>query len=103
MLQLAKKVKVIGDQGSIESIGRLMTPVVIEIKTKDDKKYSERVDVISGSLEKPASMEVVAEKFRKCAAFSAKPLPKGNIEEIIRLVKDLEAVPDTSTITRLTV
>ena len=48
-------------------------------------------------------MEAVAEKFRKCAAFSAKPLPKGNIEEIIRLVKDLEAVPDTSTITRLTV
>jgi 2-methylcitrate dehydratase PrpD len=103
VLQLAKKVKVIGGQGSIESIGRLMTPVVIEIKTKDEKIYSGRVDFISGSLEKPASMEAGAEKFRKCAAFSAKPLPKGNIEEIIRLVKDLEAVPDISTITRLTV
>jgi len=100
VLQLAKKVKVIGDQGSI---GRLMPPVVIEIKTKDEKIYSERVDVISGSPEKPASMEAVAEKFRECAAFSAKPLPKGNIEEIIRLVKDLEAVPDVSTITGLTV
>ena len=103
VLQLAKKVKVIGDQGSIESIGRRMTPVVIEIKTKDEKIYSERVEVISGSPEKPASMEAVAEKFRKCAAFSAKPLPKGNIEEIIRLVKDLEAVPDVRSITGLTV
>ena len=103
VLQLAKKVKVIGDQGSIESVGRKMTPVVIEIKTKDDKIYSQRVEVISGSPEKPANMEAVAEKFRKCAAFSARPLPKENIEEIIRVVKDLEAVPDVSSITGLTV
>ena len=103
VLQLANKVKVIGDQGSVASAGRRMTPVVIEIRTKDGKQYSQRLDVISGSPEKPASMEQIVEKFRKCAVFSAKPIPAETIEELIRSVTNLEAVTDVSRITRLTV
>ena len=101
VLQLAKKVRVIGDQGTVEAVGRPMTPVVIDIKTKDGKVYSQRVEVISGSPGKPASMEVVADKFRKCCAFSAKPILKENIEEIISAVKNLETAPDVGSIVRM--
>ena len=103
VLKLAKKVKVIGDQGSVAAVGRRMTPVVIEIRTKSNKVYAKRLDIVSGSPEKPASMEQVIEKFRKCVAFSAKPMPAENIEELIGRVTDLEAVTDVSSITGLTV
>ena len=101
VLQMTRKVRVIGDQGSIKSIGRRLTPVVIDIKTKDNKVYSQRVEVTSGSPGNPASMEDVAEKFRKCCVFSAKPIPKEKIEEIIRVVYNLETVPDAGSLIRL--
>ncbi|MDO8569161.1 MAG: MmgE/PrpD family protein [Dehalococcoidales bacterium] len=101
VMELANKVKVVGDQGSIASVGRALTPCIIELKTRDNKVYSQRVAVTSGSPGKPASMADIAEKFRKCCAFSAKPMPKGKIEEIIRLVNNLEQVPDIANLVKL--
>ena len=101
VLEMAGKVRVIGDQGSVESVGRSITPVVIEIKTKGNKVYSQRVEVISGGPGKPASMEDIAEKTRKCAAFSAKPISKKKVEELIRVVSDLETVSDASSLVNL--
>ena len=59
------------------------------------------MEVTSGSPGNPASMEDVAEKFRKCCVFSAKPIPKEKIEEIIRVVSNLETVPDAGSLIRL--
>jgi len=100
VLQLTKKVKVVVDQ---EPIAKGLTPCVVDVKTKDGKVYSEHVEILRGDPRKPVSMEEVAQKFRRCAAFSAKPIPKENIEEIIRTVSNLESVADVSSIVSLVV
>ena len=100
VLQLANKVRVVVDQ---EPIAKGLTPCVVDIKTKDGKVYSERIEILRGDPRKPVSMEEVAQKFRRCAAFSAKPLSKENIEAIIRTVSNLESVADVSSIVSLVV
>lgn len=96
--QLAKKVKVVVDQ---EPIAKGLTPCVVDIRTKDGKLYSERVEILRGDPRKPVSLEEVAQKFSKCAAFSVKPMPKENVEEIIRVIGNLETVPDVSRIVKM--
>lgn len=98
VLKLAKKVKVIPDQ---EPIGRGVVPCVVDVKTKDRKVYSERVEILKGNPRKPVSLEGVAQKFRKCAAFSVKPISEENIEEIIRDVSNLETIRNVSEIARI--
>jgi len=96
-----------------EPIAKGLTPCVVDIRTKDGKVYSERVEILRGDPRKPVSIEEVAQKFRKCAAFSvaqkfrkcaafsARPVSKENIEEIIRTVSNLEAVSDVSELVRI--
>jgi len=98
VLQLARKVKVVVDQAPI---AKGLTPCVVDIRTKDGKVYSERVEIMRGDPGKPVSIEEVAQKFRKCAAFSAEPVAKENIEEIVRTVSNLEAVSDVSELVRI--
>jgi len=100
VLQLAQKVRVVVDQ---EPIGKGLTPSVVDIKTKDGKVYSERVEILRGDPRKPVSVEEIAQKFRRCAAFSARPISKENIEEMIRTVSNLEAVAEVSSIVSLAV
>jgi len=98
VLQLAKKVKVVVDQ---ESIAKGLTPCVVDIRTKDGKVYSERVEILRGDPRRPVSIEEVAQKFRRCAAFSAKPIPGKNVEEMIRMVSDLETISDVGELVRM--
>jgi len=100
VLQLAKKVRVVVDQ---EPIAKGLTPCVVDIRTKDGKVYSERVEILRGDPRKPVSVEEVAQKFRRCAAFSARPISKENIEGMIRIVSNLEAVAEVSSIVSLAV
>lgn len=95
VIDLAMKVKVVVDQ---ESIAKGLTPCVVEIKTRDNKVYSHRVEILRGDPRKPASMEDIAQKFRKCTAFSALPISEGKAGEIIGEVSNLEAAPDISKI-----
>jgi len=100
VLELTKKVRVVVDQ---KPIAKGLTPCVVDISTKDGKVYSERVEILRGDPRKPVSVEEVAQKLRRCAAFSAKPISKENIEEMIRLVSNLEAVAEVSSIVSLAV
>lgn len=98
VLQLAKRVRVIADQ---KPIGKGLVPCVVEIITKDENLYSQRIEVVRGNPMNPVSITEVAEKFRTCAAFSAKPISKENLEQTIELVDKLENVQDISSITML--
>jgi 2-methylcitrate dehydratase PrpD len=80
---------------------RGVTPAVVEIKTKDGKSYSKRVDNPYGSPENPMSMDAICEKFRDCASHAVKPLEKDHVEKIIELVSQLETLSDVSQIVRL--
>jgi len=98
VLQLAKKVSVIVDQ---EPIAKGLTPCVVDIRTKDGKVYSQRVEILRGDPRKPLRMEEIGEKFRKCAAFSAKPRSQENIEQTIKVVSQLESVENINKIISL--
>ncbi|MFC1871536.1 MmgE/PrpD family protein [Chloroflexota bacterium] len=76
-------------------------PVLVEIKTTSGKVGPVRAEHPKGSPENPLTLDECVDKFRKCLEFSVKPLPRENTEEVIDLVKGLEAVKDISTIVRL--
>jgi 2-methylcitrate dehydratase PrpD len=87
-----------------ESLNRMgVSPAIVEIKTKDGKVYSQRVDTPYGSPENPMSMDAMAAKLRDCASHAAKPLSQKNVEKLIQLVSQLEAVSDVEEVVRLLV
>lgn len=87
-----------------ESLNRMgVSPTIVEIKTKDGKVYSKCVDTPYGSPENPMSMDAMAAKLRDCASYAAKPLSQKNVEKLIQLVSQLEAVSDVEEVVRLLV
>ncbi|MFC1820203.1 hypothetical protein ACFLZG_03840, partial [Thermodesulfobacteriota bacterium] len=75
--------------------------LVVEIKTKDGKGYSNGVDVPYGNAGKPITGEDLMAKFRDCVSYSAKPLSGDHVEGIIEMVGELEEVEDVSQIIRM--
>ncbi|MBI2830648.1 MAG: MmgE/PrpD family protein [Chloroflexi bacterium] len=94
VFDLSQKVKVIPDQGAVADVGRTKTPVIVEIKTRDGKVYSQRVDVTSGNPGVRSGWDDVEKKFRKCCTFSATPIADEKVEEIIQVISKLETLPD---------
>jgi 2-methylcitrate dehydratase PrpD len=80
---------------------RGVTPVIVEIKTKNGKVYSKRVDYPYGSPENPMDMDAIAEKFRDCASNAIKPVKKDKMEKLIQLIYNLETVRDVKQVIRL--
>jgi 2-methylcitrate dehydratase PrpD len=96
VLTLAEKVRPRVDEG-IEKINfREITPSRVEIKTQEGATYSRRVDIPKGHPQNPMTEEEMAAKFKECAHHAAKPLPERNLNEIIRMVYNLENLPDLS-------
>ncbi len=79
--------------------GYTLWTTFLDIKLKDGRTLSARVDVAKGSATLPMSEEEVARKFRECAEFAK--LPSGQAEKIIDLVLHLEKVKDIRELTRL--
>ena len=73
----------------------------MEIKTKDGKAYSKRVDIPYGHNKKPLAWKDLVRKFRDCVSHSAKPVPEENVESVIDLVAKLEDVDDVGRIIQL--
>ncbi len=99
VLEIVRKVKPMINPECKSAVGR--PAVVMEIKTKDGKTYSKREDYVFGNPRNPMSVEEQHEKFRYCAGYAAKPLPKRNIEEAIELVSKLEDADDVSRVVKL--
>ena len=103
VLRLAQKVRPEFD-AQLAPAGRGWTgipPAVVEIRTTQGKQYSKRIDVALGYGTNPMTREQHIEKFRDCAAYSAKRLPEADIERVIQMVERLEAVEDAGEIVRL--
>lgn len=73
----------------------------VEIRTKDGKLYSKRTDFPYGHPKRPMSWEDIANKFRDCLSYAAKPVPKGDMEKVIDMVSKLEDAEDVSQVVRL--
>ncbi len=83
------------------NVQRGTPPAVVEIKTKDGKKYTTRTDYVFGHYLNPMPWEAIIEKFRDCVSYSAIPLPGKNIAQVIEMAQNLEQVSDVGAIMRL--
>ena len=100
LLRLAQRVIPKYDP-QLKSDSKTMLPAVVEIKTKDSRVYSKRVDLVYGHPHNPMSWEDLIQKFRDCASYSAKPIPKENIDQVIEKIIRLEDVLDMKEIVSL--
>ena len=73
-------------------------PAIVEVKMKDNKVYTKRVDVAKGHPDKPMSLEELTDKFRECAKFAQKPLSDEKINNLIETFLHLESVGDVGPI-----
>ena len=99
VLPIADKVKGVAEP-QLEKVEDAM-PSTVEIKTKGGGAYTKRVDYVKGHPRNPMNWEEVAAKFRDCVRSAVKPLPQGNTEQVIELVRNLEEVEDVTRIVKL--
>jgi 2-methylcitrate dehydratase PrpD len=72
---------------------------LVDIELTDGRKISGRADFGRGSPANPMSFDEVAEKFLGCADFAS--FPRGQAQEIISRVRDLETLRSISDLTAL--
>jgi 2-methylcitrate dehydratase PrpD len=82
-----------------EAKGYTLLTTFLDIKMKNGRTHSARVDAAKGSATLPMTEEEVARKFRECAEFAS--WPKDKTEKIIDSVLHLEKVKDIRDLTRL--
>jgi 2-methylcitrate dehydratase PrpD len=88
-LKQAKKVNIRKD----DSLGCHPTSTgIVEIKTNNNKTFSRIIKHPYGHPLKPMSEKDIADKFRDCASYVAKPLTKKKIEQIIDTTINLDKV-----------
>jgi 2-methylcitrate dehydratase PrpD len=71
-----------------------LRPGIVEIKTKQGKVYTERVDYPYGHPHNPITTDDLIAKFKDCTSYSAKPLSEENLTRVIDMLLNLEKVKD---------
>jgi 2-methylcitrate dehydratase PrpD len=71
-----------------------LTPVEVEIVTKDGARLRAALDTVLGNPAKPLTREAHLAKFRSNAAAALKPLPAAAIEQLIDAADHLETIED---------
>lgn len=74
---------------------------LVKITLKDGKEYSTRVDYPKGAPENPMTWDDITQKFYGCAAYSAKPIPQRNLDQVCEMVRNLEDASDVSGVMKL--
>lgn len=99
VLQMTQKISCRLD----ESLTRrsAIEPGIVEIKTKDMRILSKRVDCAYGNPQNPMGWEAFADKLRDCASWMAKPIPRENLGKVVEMAKRLEELDDVSSIIQL--
>jgi 2-methylcitrate dehydratase PrpD len=80
---------------------REVDPSIVEIKTKDGRRFSMRMDNRKGTPENPMSPEEFADKFKDCLAHGRKRISKQKTEKIMQLLMNLEDVEDVGVVIRM--
>ncbi|HEV7799537.1 MAG TPA: hypothetical protein VGP15_00545, partial [Burkholderiales bacterium] len=75
----------------------------VEIRMKDGRTHACKADGVPGDPSHPVSDALLEAKFRDCVSFSARPIPRQNIDRALELIDDLENVPDATELVRLLV
>lgn len=80
-----------------------VTPTRVAIRVEGGKVYEKQVDVAKGNPLNPMTKEELKDKFYHCASYSARPLPKENLDRVVSLIDRLEEVEDVSEVIALLV
>ena len=73
----------------------------MEIKSRKNELYSQRVDFPYGHHRNPMTSEDLIAKFRDCLSFSPKPISEKAVDKIISKIMSLEEVSNVRDILRL--
>ncbi len=103
VLATAQKVTCVVDDELEAQYGRIIGPSILDVTLRDGSTVSQRVDRVKGHPAMPMSYDDVAEKFRSCIPFAAKPLDPARMERVIEEVRHLEKVRDVGEIVKLMV
>jgi 2-methylcitrate dehydratase PrpD len=90
VLKLAEKVKVIMDPALQE---RDMGIATFVVKTNQGV-YEKKVSKVKGSPSNPMSMDECIEKFKKCFAYTQKPVSQTKLDEILYELANFEKIKD---------
>jgi 2-methylcitrate dehydratase PrpD len=98
ILEMAQRVEATVDPGIEARYGREIAPEIVEVRTTGGETHVRLVEHVKGSPHSPMSLEEVGEKFRGCTAYSAKPMPRENVEGFLGAVSELEKLSNVSSL-----
>lgn len=98
LLAFAKRVDCLRDESREQKGRSFARGSDVEVVLKDGRVIHKVVDHFLGSWQKPMSDEQMAAKYRRLAA---KTLPQRNVDELERLVRNLEAQPAVGSLVRI--
>lgn len=99
--EIMRKVKMRIAPEATPTDNRFVGGAIVTIKTKDVKEHTELVHYVKGHPKNPMTMGDMIEKFKACLPFAAKPISEDRMNEIVKLVANLEQVDDVADIARL--
>jgi 2-methylcitrate dehydratase PrpD len=101
ILALSRKVSLVVTDAK-NDLGRRegYPPVDVEIHCADGTVRSGCEPYVKGHPRNPMSFDEVGEKFRRCAALSARPVPRVTLDEFCDRVANLDALDDVRAIPR---
>jgi 2-methylcitrate dehydratase PrpD len=94
--KMIEKIDFVVDKDA-EAAGYHKMTTLIDIELAGGRKISGRADFGKGSPAMPMSYDEVADKFRENAEFAK--FPSSQAEEVITMVRTLEALPSIKTLT----
>ena len=71
---------------------------LVRVKTKHQEIISEGIEFVYGHPRNPMTQEALIDKFMDCAAYSARKIPKKNLNKMVQLILHLEDVKNMSEI-----
>jgi 2-methylcitrate dehydratase PrpD len=99
ILDLAQRVKVILNP-DLDKAPIDVKPQIVEIMTRDGRTFTERIEYPKGNPNNPVTSAELVHSVRGMAAYAAKPLTPGQVDDFISLALRLEEVPDVSVLAK---
>jgi len=96
ILEAASKIDCVLDPELDKISQGRVTPAIVEVQTKTGERLTKKVDERRGSPSNPMSMEEIADKFRRCAAFAKRPPTQANVEKILAMANEIESLDDVT-------
>jgi 2-methylcitrate dehydratase PrpD len=92
--ELAEKIKIVADEGLDSIYPEECRPTTVEVKTKDGKTYTKRVDYPKGEPRRPLTDDELFEKFVKWSGPSLSPEKAERIREALFRLEEYDDISE---------